>query len=87
MTDEELIEYRSRINAQMAAMRAVLFSLIDLHPNQQALSATMKEFGERLTAEWLNSADLSDQFLAEFQKQMEGFQSRVQSDSKDPNNS
>ena len=64
--------------ARFAALKALAMALIDTHPDKSALGKNLSEITDSLMGEWLNSA-LSDQFVAEFQTQMEALQKRCQS--------
>ncbi len=75
MTDET--EHRFlRLSAETAALRAVVFAIIDLHPDKPRLSAHLVDVTDFLMSQWLNSEIVSDELTLEFQQQMEALQKR-----------
>jgi hypothetical protein len=74
----ELPEYQVIQQAQAAAVKAAVIALLDIHPQRQRLAAHLTKTTDFLMGQYLNSQDIPDGFVAEFQRQMGEFQKRCQ---------
>lgn len=71
MTDAEISQH-----AQTMALKAVVMALIDFQPDRKSLGDRVEFFGQFLMAQFLNSANVPDGYVDQFQTVMAELETR-----------